>query len=62
MTRLDVRATVMVALKCRSSIKSVISAAMIRHIEGMKSDSTKFPGSLSMCIDKIIFLGVGFSM
>ena len=46
MTRFDVRATMIIASKCDSSIKRQISAANMRQTEGIKSDNQKGPESL----------------
>ena len=46
MTRFDVRATIIIASKCDSSIKREISAANMRQTDGIKSDIQKGPESL----------------
>ena len=61
-TRLMVRATDMVALKCDSSMKRVISAAKIRQIDGTKRDIQKGPVFLSMSIARWILFEFTFSM
>ena len=62
MTRFVVRATEMVALKCFSLMKKVISAAKIRHIDGMKSDVTKGAEIRFRLITMLTLFGSGFSM
>ena len=61
-TRLMVRATDMVALKCDSSMKRVISAAKMRQIDGTKRDIQKGPVFLSMSIARWILFEFTFSM
>ena len=41
MTRFEVRATMIMASKCESSMKSATSAANIRQIDGIKSENQR---------------------
>ena len=54
MTRFEVRATIISASKCTSSINRVISAANTRHVDGMKTEIQNDCVSLSKCIAKLI--------
>ena len=51
-TRFEVRATMIMASKCESSINSATSAARIRQTEGMKSENQNGPESRSSLMTK----------
>ena len=54
-TRFEVRATMIMASKCESSMKSATSAANMRQIDGIKSENQNGPESRSSLITKLKF-------